>query len=134
MAELAERGMRFPLVVYGHEGCGETALLLQARAMLEDYGYHVVYVNPIAERIDEALSFSLPLRDVVLEVLRALPDPLPRIVDIAVNIASLAMRKLTRPRIAILMDDAFQAVSPDRAEQYVKAMLNLNRVAFRGLR
>ena len=77
IAELAERGAWWPLVIYGPEGCGKTALLLQARAMLEDYGYHVVYVNPIAERIDEALSFSLPLRDVVLEVLRALPDPLP---------------------------------------------------------
>ncbi len=46
---LAERGTYPVYVVYGPEGCGRTALLLQAKAILEeDYGYHVVYVNPLA--------------------------------------------------------------------------------------
>ena len=57
LAELAERGT-FPVyVVYGPEGCGETALLRQAAAMLEEHGYHVVLVNPLAEELSEALVY-----------------------------------------------------------------------------
>ena len=45
--ELAEKGTYPVHVVYGPEGCGKTALLRQAKAMLEEeFGYYVVYVNP----------------------------------------------------------------------------------------
>ena len=125
IAELGERGTRFPLVVYGPEGCGKTALLLQARAMLEDAGYEAIYVNPVAGELGDVLGYSPSLRDVVREVLSALPDPLPRIVDAAISVASLAMRRLSRPRLALLLDDVFQAIGVDRAELYVKALLNL---------
>ncbi len=122
---IAERGNTHPLVVYGPEGCGKTALLRQARAVLEDYGYHVVYVDPLAREVGEVLQFTSSLRGVVRDVFRLFPEPYSRIVDVAISVAGHAMRSLSRPRIAVLMDDIFQAVGVDKAEIYVKALLNL---------
>ncbi len=123
--ELAEGGTWWPLVVYGPEGCGKTALLRQARAILEEYGYHVVYVNPLAERVEEMLQYTPSVRSIVEEALRLIPEPYSRIVDVAISVAGHIMRSLSRPRLAVLMDDVFQAVGVDKAEQYVKALLNL---------
>ncbi len=123
--ELAERGTWVVHVIYGPEGCGKTAFLRQSSAILEDHGYHVVYVDPLAERLGEVLQYTSSLRGVVKDVLKLFPEPYSRIVDVAINVAGKAMRSLSRPKIAVLMDDIFQAVGVDKAEQYVKALLNL---------
>jgi predicted AAA+ superfamily ATPase len=47
IAEWAERGTRFPVVIFGPEGCGKTAFLRQAAAMLRDLGYDVFYLHPL---------------------------------------------------------------------------------------
>jgi ABC-type phosphate/phosphonate transport system ATPase subunit len=44
--EFAEEGTRWPVVVIGPEGCGKTAFLRQAAAMLRDLGYDVFYLHP----------------------------------------------------------------------------------------
>jgi len=36
--EWAERGTRFPVVIFGPEGCGKTAFLRQAASGLRDWG------------------------------------------------------------------------------------------------
>jgi predicted AAA+ superfamily ATPase len=36
--EWAERGTRFPVVIFGPEGCGKSAFLRQASAMLKELG------------------------------------------------------------------------------------------------
>ena len=41
------------------------------------------------------------------------------------KIEKLIEKKFRRPRIALLLDDLFQAVGLDKAEQYVKSLLNL---------
>ncbi len=125
LERVAERGNTHPLVMYGPEGCGKTALLRQARAILEEYGYHVVYVDPLAREVGEVLQFTPSIRDIVLDVVHLIPEPYSRIVDVAISVAGHVMRKLSRPKIAVLMDDIFQAVGVDKAEQYVKALLNL---------
>jgi len=45
--ELAERGTRLPIVVFGPEGCGKTAWLKQAAELLRGHGYEVIYVDPM---------------------------------------------------------------------------------------
>ena len=124
--ELAEKGT-FPVhVVYGPEGCGKTALLRQAKEVLEkDFGYHVIYANPLADKADEILRFTPSIKDIVKEVLNTFPDPYSKIIDVAISIANRVMKRLSRPRIAVLMDDIFQAVGVDKAEIYVKTLLNL---------
>ncbi len=123
--EIAERGTYPVYVVYGPEGCGKTALLRQAKEILEEHGYSVVYVDPLAGSKSEALVYTPTIRDIVREAFRLFPEPYSRIVDVALNVASLVMRRLRRPRIAILVDDLFQAIGVDKAERYVKTLLNM---------
>jgi len=124
--EFGERGT-FPVyVVYGPEGCGKTAFLKQAKAVLEEeFGYHVVYANPLAKRAEEILQYSPSAEAVVKEVLSATPDPWGKMVDVAITIAGWIIKRFRRSRVAVLMDDIFQAVGVENAEAYVKALLNL---------
>ncbi len=124
--ELAEKGT-FPVyVIYGPEGSGKTAFLRQAREILEgDFGYRVVYVNPLSERVSEILQYTSSISDIVRDVLSAFPDPYSKIVDAAISIASRVLKSFSKPRLAVLMDDIFQAVGLDKAEIYVKTLLNL---------
>jgi len=124
--ELGEKGTYPVYVVYGPEGCGKTAFLRQARAVLEDeFGYHVVYTNPLAERFEEVLEFTPSMGDIVKEVFSLFPEPYSKIVDVAISIAYRVIKRFSRPRVAVLMDDIFQAVGVNQAEIYVKALLNL---------
>jgi len=124
--EIGEKGT-FPVyMVYGPEGCGKTSFLRQARAILEEeFGYHVVYVNPLARKADEILQYTPAVEGLVREALRLFPEPYSKIVDVAINAASLIIERFSKPRVAVLMDDIFQAVGVDQAETYVKALLNL---------
>jgi len=124
--ELGERGT-FPVyVVYGPEGCGKTAFLKQAKAILEEeYGYHVIYTNPLAKKAEEVLQYSPSAEGIVKEVLSATPDPWGKMVDVTIVIASWIIKRIRRSRVAVLMDDIFQAVGVENAEAYVKALLNL---------
>ncbi len=124
--QFAEEGT-FPVyVIYGPEGCGKTALLQQAKVILEEeFGYRVIYVNPLAEEAEKVLQFTSSIEDIVREVFSLFPEPYSRIVDVAINVASRVLRKLGEVKLAVLMDDIFQAVGLDKAERYVKILLNL---------
>jgi len=124
--ELGERGT-FPVyVVYGPEGCGKTALLRQAKVVLEEeYGYHVIYTNPLAKRVEEIFQYSPTAKELVEKAFSLFSDPLAKAVDLAINVAGWIMQKFRRSRVAVLMDDIFQAVGVENAEAYVKALLNL---------
>ena len=41
----ADRGTRFPVVIHGPEGCGKSAFLRQAAAILRELGYDAIYVD-----------------------------------------------------------------------------------------
>ena len=123
--ELARKGTRFPLVIYGPEGCGKTALFMQTKKILEEYNYNVIYTNPMTEKPEEILQYSSSIKDIVKEVFNLFPEPYSRIVDVAITIASQVMKRFRKSKIAILMDDIFQAVGLDKAEVYVKTLLNL---------
>jgi len=124
ISEWAERGTLDVHIVYGPEGCGKTALLKQAKAVLEEeFGYHVIYASPLAEDAKEIL-YTPSIREIVEEVLKAPPDPRLKLVDVVIAIVKRVMRKVRRPKIAVLMDD-IQAVGLDEAERYTKTLLNL---------
>jgi len=130
--EIAERGTRLPIVVFGPEGCGKTALLRQASLLLEDHGYKVVYVNPNESSIDNAVQASSDIRGVVIEALRELVstylgDLAKAVAQLGLVAASRIARRLSKPRVAVLIDDVFQAIGLDRAtvSSYLKSALNL---------
>ncbi len=124
--EIADMGTRFPLIIYSPEGCGKTAFLKQAREVLEkDFSYSVVYTNPLAESTEEIIQYTKDIKNIAKDLLELFPEPISKAVDVAISIAGIAMRRFRKSRIAVLMDDIFQAVGVDRAEIYVKALLNL---------
>ena len=40
-----ERSTRYPVVIFGPEGCGKSAFLRQAAEVLREFGYDVIYVD-----------------------------------------------------------------------------------------
>ena len=41
--ELGEKGTRYPLIVFGPEGCGKSAWLRQATEILKEMNFDVIY-------------------------------------------------------------------------------------------
>ncbi len=125
--EIAERGTRWPLVVYGPEGCGKTALLRQVEEVLRERGYAVIHVNPMAKRLEDRLLATRNVKDIVRGVVSALPGSLAdasTLLYAAVEALHRAAKSVTG-RIALLADDVFQAVGLDKAETLVKELLNM---------
>jgi len=124
LEDVAARGTRLPLVVFGPEGCGKTALFRQAMEVFKDHGYTVIYVDPLAETLRERIAVSSDARDVAVSILERVEPTAARLVDAAIEIAARLL-ELKRRRIAIILDDVFQAIGLDKAETLVKALLNL---------
>ncbi|ABL78778.1 ATP-binding protein [Thermofilum pendens] len=119
---VAERGTRFPVVVYGPEGCGKTALFRQAVEILKSHGYGVVYVNPAASVKDEKVVSTEDVKEIVGATVGLLE---PAAATLAEKAFELVSRLLSvKRRVAVILDEVFQAVGPERAEVYVKALLD----------
>lgn len=130
--EIANRGTRFPLVIFGPEGCGKTALLKQAIKLLEDYDYNVVYVNPNEREFEKAIYSTGNIRELLTDTFKELlsihfGNIVKTIADLGLVVASKIIKKFTKPKIAVLMDDIFQAIGLERTTitSYVKSALNL---------
>ncbi|WP_054853125.1 ATP-binding protein [Vulcanisaeta distributa] len=126
--EWAERGGTYPpvQVIYGPpEGCGKTAWLLQAVELLKDYGFNVIYINPI-NRLALAEVSTDNIREEFLNLIKEAinQNALAKVAWIAYNVA-YDLIKATRGKIAVIVDDAFQAIGIKESALYVKALLNL---------
>ncbi|MGC8543732.1 MAG: ATP-binding protein [Vulcanisaeta sp.] len=123
--EWAEKGT-FPVqVVYGPEGCGKTAWLLQSVELLRELNFEVIYVNPI-NRLTMAEFGIEDLRNKFLKLVEEAisQNALVRIAWIAYNTA-YELIKATRGKVAVIVDDAFQVIGVRESALYVKALLNL---------
>jgi KaiC/GvpD/RAD55 family RecA-like ATPase len=122
--EWAERGTRFPVVIFGPEGCGKTAFLRQAAAMLRELGYDVFYLHPL-DRVFEAEVSPPDVKKAFLEfVERAVAEEAVGRVAWAVFDFVRKVLKTRKTKIAIVADDVFQAIGLDKAAAYVKGLLN----------
>jgi len=121
---LAEEGTYEPVIVYGPEGCGKTALFKQAYEILESSGYAVVYVNPVEDEEKEwRLRVSLNSAGIVEDILRvSVGEKGAALVDLALKLFGVLSKR--RKFVALLADDIFQAVGLDRAEIYTKMLSN----------
>jgi hypothetical protein len=123
--DLGEKGTWRPIVIYGPEGCGKSALLKQATAILRDLGYKVFYLNPLGYVFDADVSFP-DIKRAFLEFVReALAEnALGRIAWAVFDFVNKVL-SVRRGEIAVIADDVFQVIGVDKAAAYVKGLLNM---------
>lgn len=123
--EWAEKSTWRPVVVFGPEGCGKTALLLQASAMLRELGFEVFYLHPLERKFEAEVDLPDLKSEFMRFVERALGEnALGRITWATVDFIR-KLQKARQGKIAVIADDVFQAIGLDAAAAYVKALLNL---------
>jgi len=124
--EWGERGTRYPIVVFGPEGCGKTAWLKQSAEVLRELGFEAMYVNPLHKDVIPCTD----VREVAQRFMEAAAEVAGASTQLRLaTLATLAVRELLtrwrKRRVAVLVDDVFQAIGLDRAEVYVKELLGL---------
>jgi len=125
VVEFAEEGTRWPVVAFGPEGCGKTAFLRQAVAMLRDLGYDVFYLHPL-DRVFSAEVDDPDVKRLFLDfVRRTLEDERWGRLAMAVFDLTREVLRRRRRRVAVIADDIFQAIGLDKAAAYVKGLLNM---------
>jgi len=126
LSDLARRGHSFPVVVFGPEGCGKTALLRQMASLLREEEIEVVYVDTLEEDVSRAVVASPELRQAVVSFAEAAVGPLGKALAYAViAVVSKILSKMKSDNLVIIVDEVFQAVGLENAAMYVKKALNL---------
>jgi hypothetical protein len=124
VVEWAQRGTRFPVVVFGPEGCGKSAFLRQASEVLRELGYDVVYVDVAHIDFTAHTDVAEATKRLVEAASEASGVAQVRLAYLAIDMIRELMRRGKR-RVAVLVDEAFQAIGVDKAGLYVKSMLSL---------
>jgi len=123
--EFAEKGTRYPVVIFGPEGCGKTAWLKQATEVLRKACYDTIYIDPLRKAF---IAYS-DAKDII----KKLEDASAEVIGVAeVKLATMAIDTVKelisvwkKEKVAVLVDEVFQAIGLDKAEIYVKSLLNL---------
>jgi hypothetical protein len=123
--EFAERGTRFPIVVFGPEGCGKTAWLKQAAELLKGLGFSVIYFNPMRREFLAEVGIK-SIEERVLELLKRAGSvhALAELIGCVIDFAGEAI-KLGKRKVAVMVDDAFQYVGDREAAFFVKGLLEI---------
>jgi len=120
----ADEGTGIPVVIFGPEGCGKTAFLLQAAAMLRELDYDVFYLHPL-DRVFEAEVEEVDVKRAFLDLAqRALAEDTLDRVEWAVFDFIREVLKRRRRKVAVVADDVFQAIGLNKAAAYIKGLLN----------
>jgi GTPase SAR1 family protein len=123
--EWAERGAGLPIVVFGPEGCGKTSWLRQASEILRELDYDVIYTDPLRREFIAYTNVSDVVRKLSEVVAEAVGVAQLKLATLSVDLVKELITKWRRKRVAVLIDDVFQAIGLDRAELYVKSVLGL---------
>jgi hypothetical protein len=125
VVEWAEKSTRWPVVIFGPEGCGKTAFLRQAAETLRELGYDVFYIDPL----HRFFIAHTEAREVVRRLAEAASETFGiaqlKLATLALDVGRELLERWGRKRVAILVDEVFQAVGLDKAGIYVKSLLNL---------
>jgi len=123
--EWAEKGTWQPVVVFGPEGCGKTSWLKQAAETLKSLGFEVVYIDPLRKDYVAYTDVKGVLEKLAEAAAEVAGIAQLKLATLAVDLAKELVGKWGKKRVAVLMDDAFQAIGLDKVETYVKGLLGL---------
>lgn len=113
-------------MIYGPEGCGKTALLLCAEKVFEEEGYEVVMLRPLESPVAERLRVSEGVKRVAGALLERLAGvDAAGLVEAVSELVAYSLRRLRGARLAVILDDVFQAVGLERVEGLAKSLLEL---------
>ena len=124
MEEWAEEGMVNVQVIYGPEGCGKSAWLRQSVELLKELGFEVIYLNPIEKQVMMETGIEDVKKKMLSIIAEESGDPWIKAAWAIVDLAR-AIIAMGKDRLAVLVDDAFQAIGLDKAAVYVKGLLGL---------
>ena len=125
VVEWAEKSTRWPVVVFGPEGCGKTAFLRQAAEALGELGYDVFYIDPLHRFFTAHTDVGEVVRRLAEAASEAFGIAQLKLATLALDVGRELLERWGRRRVAILVDEVFQAVGLDKAGIYVKSLLNL---------
>jgi len=123
--ELAEKGTRYPVVVFGPEGCGKTSWLLQSVEILKEEGYGVIYFNPMRKSFLAEIGIR-SIEEKVREVLKRVSST-HEVLEVVWRVIDLVKEaiRLGKRRVAAIVDDAFQLIGDRNAALFVKGLLEI---------
>jgi thymidylate kinase len=103
--EFAKKGTRFPIVIYGPQGCGKTSLLLQAVEILKELDYSIIYFNPLRRRFEAEAGIE-SIRQMILDRLKRVSAEyeFARLIWSVVDLV-IEVLKLGKKRLAIVVDE-----------------------------
>jgi energy-coupling factor transporter ATP-binding protein EcfA2 len=123
--EWSERGTWHPVVVFGPEGCGKTAWLKQAAELLRELGFESIYVDPMRKEFVAHTEVKELVDKFAEAASEAIGVAQLKLATLAIDAVKWLISRWRRGRVAVLVDDAFQAIGLDKAAMYVKALLGL---------
>ena len=121
----SEKGTRYPVVVFGPEGCGKTALLKQATEVFRELGFDVIYVDPLRRDFIAYTDIGEVVRKLREVAVEAIGIAQLKLATLALDIVKDLISVWRRKYVAVLVDEVFQAIGLDKAEIYVKSLLGL---------
>ena len=121
----AREGTRWPIVIFGPEGCGKSAFLRQASVMLRDLGYDVIYVDPLHRFFTAHTDVDEIARRLANAASEAFGVAQLKLATSAIDAVKELLARWGKRRVAVLVDEAFQAIGVGKAGIYVKSLLNL---------
>jgi hypothetical protein len=125
VVEWAEKSTRRPVVVFGPEGCGKTAFLRQVAEAMRELGYDVFYIDPLHRFFIAYTEAGDAVRRLAEAASEAFGIAQLKLATLALDVGRELLERWGRKRVAILVDEVFQAVGLDKAGIYVKSLLNL---------
>jgi hypothetical protein len=125
VVEWAEKSTGWPVVVFGPEGCGKTAFLRQAAEALGELGYDVFYIDPLHRFFISHTEVGEVVRRLAEAASEAFGIAQLKLATLALDVGRELLERWGRRRVAVLVDEVFQAVGLDKAGIYVKSLLNL---------
>jgi len=125
LVETVSRGMRFPLIVYGPEGCGKSALVRELVRVMDSRGWLSIYVDAVEEfSAERAMDPSTPVAKEIGERIaeRCASGVGLMLARRVLQIAAQALELGEWRGVLIVVDDPFRVMDLRESERYVKSL------------